>query len=92
MTRKSGEARSGVTRQTALAPGLDWLDCIDEIRDCSHAIETWSGLLRGYGDDQLDGELVRRVGGMLDGEIQQLKIALQVLQVRYDEQRASQEP
>ncbi len=76
---RHGQA-AGVADQTAPAPGSDRMDCMDELWDCCRAIETWSGLLRGYGDDQLDGELVRRVGSMLDGEIQQLKIALEVLE------------
>ncbi len=76
---RHGQAVS-VAAPAAPAPGSDRLDCMDELWDCCRAIETWSGLLRGYGDDQLDGELVRRVGSMLDGEIQQLKIALEVLE------------
>jgi len=58
-------------------PPADWLD---EVRSCCHAIETLSGLLRGYGDDELEGELARSVGNMFDLEVQQLKIDLTALE------------
>jgi len=67
-------------RPPAEAVGQAQPDWLDEVRSCCHAIETLSGLLRGYGDDELEGELARSVGNMFDLEVQQLKIDLTALE------------
>jgi hypothetical protein len=73
--RKRRQARASVARKAAPAQRRDWLDCVDNIHAACQAIAMLSGLLARYGEDALEGELVREAGSALLDHIRQLRAA-----------------
>lgn len=65
-----------VADEAARALRLAWLD---ELDGCCDAIETLAGLLLACGDEELENELVRRTGNMIDQQIRQLRASLEKL-------------